>query len=208
VAIDLMGAMLVLYFTLWIGRSGDFEIMMSVFMLAVLASLPVWLKVASHVDKSRLFIVGSLWWAIGSVALLLAQPDWPRWAMFAIGPVIAIGFAVVDLMPWSMLGEVVDEDELDSGERREGIYNGVFTFLRKLAGAVAVFVALALLDLLGMQKDGPQNNAVILAVRLMSSVVPAACLVVAIAFARGYPLTRRRHEEIVRELDARGLERF
>jgi len=208
VAIDLMGAMLVLYFTIWIGRSEDFEIMMGIFMLAVLASLPVWLKVAARVDKSRLFMVGALWWAAGSVALLVAQPDWPRWTMFVIGPVIAVGFAVVDLMPWSMLGEVIDEDEIDSGERREGVYNGVFTFLRKLAGAVSVFVALALLDYLGMRADGPQNESVILAVRLLASVAPALCLVAAVVFARGYPLTRDRHAEIVRELDLRGLPRF
>jgi Na+/melibiose symporter-like transporter len=159
-------------------------------------------------DKSRLFIIGALWWAAGSGLLLMAQPDWPRWSMFIIGPVIAVGFAVVDLMPWSMLGEVVDEDELETGERREGVYNGVFTFLRKLAGAAGVFVALAILDFLGMEPDGQQNESVVLAVRLLSSVGPAACLLVAVAFARGYPLTRVRHEEIVRELDARGLPRF
>lgn len=207
IAIDLVGAMLVLYFTIWIGRSEDFEIMMAAFMLAVLVSLPVWLNVAAHMDKTRLFVIGALWWAAGSVLLLAAQPDWPRWTMFVIGPLIAIGFAVVDLMPWSMLGEVVDEDELESGERREGVYNGVFTFLRKLAGAVGVFVALAILDFLGMEPDGPQNESVVLAVRLLSSVGPAACLLAAVAFARGYPLTRARHEEIVRELDARGLPR-
>jgi sugar (glycoside-pentoside-hexuronide) transporter len=208
IAIDLVGAMLVLYFTIWIGRSEDFEIMMAAFMLAVLVSLPLWLNVAAHMDKSRLFIIGALWWAAGSGLLLMAQPDWPRWSMFIIGPVIAVGFAVVDLMPWSMLGEVVDEDELETGERREGVYNGVFTFLRKLAGAAGVFVALAILDFLGMEPDGQQNESVVLAVRLLSSVGPAACLLVAVAFARGYPLTRVRHEEIVRELDARGLPRF
>lgn len=208
IAIDLVGAMLVLYFTIWIGRSEDFEIMMAAFMLAVLVSLPVWLNVAKHMDKSRLFVIGALWWAAGSVLLLVAQPDWPRWTMFVIGPFLAMGFAVVDLMPWSMLGEVVDEDELETGERREGVYNGVFTFLRKLAGAAGVFVAMAILDFLGMQADGPQNESVVLAVRLLSSVGPALCLIVAVAFARGYPLTRERHEQIVRELDARGLPRF
>ena len=46
-------------------------------------------------------------------------------------------------MPWAMLGEVVDEADLATGERREGIS----PFLRKLAGALAVFLALGLLDL-------------------------------------------------------------
>jgi len=44
---------------------------------------------------------------------------------------------------------VIDEDELATGERREGLYNGMFTFLRKLGGAVGVFLVMGALDLFG-----------------------------------------------------------
>ena len=79
-------------------------------------------------------------------------PEWPRWLIFAWVPIVGLGYAVVDLMPWSMLGEVIDEDDLATGERREGLYNGVFTFLRKLGGALGVFLVMGLLDVLGYQK--------------------------------------------------------
>ena len=48
-----------------------------------------------------------------------------------------------------MLGDVIDEDELASGERREAVYAGSFTFVRKLGGASGVAVAGVVLQLAG-----------------------------------------------------------
>jgi len=98
---------------------------------------------------------------------------------------------------------VVDEDELGSGERREGIYNGVFTFLRKLAGALAVFLVLALLDLLGFEQGEVQSETVRQAIRGLTATLPVVCLLVSVQIARGYPLTRDAHGEILRQLEAR-----
>ena len=204
VAMDLVGAMLILYFTLWLGRTGDFEPTMAMFILAVLVSLPFWLRFARNVQKATVFVVGSLWWAASLAIILFIQPDWPRWLAMVIAPLGAIGYAVMDLMPWSMLGEVVDEDDLATGERREGIFYGLFMFLRKLAGTLAVALALTLLGALGYQGDASPSDAVLTAIRWLASVVPAAFLVASVCFARAYPLTRERHAEILDALARRG----
>lgn len=203
VAMDLAGAMLILYFTFWLARTDDFEITMVLFFGAVLASLPFWLRFAQHVEKSTVFVVGTLWWAASLFAILFVEPGWPRWIAIVVAPLGAIGYATVDLMPWSMLGEVVDEDDVETGERREGLYYGFFMFLRKLAGTLAVALALGLLGLLGFQKGEEQNAQTVTAIRWLTSVAPAACLLVSAWFARGYPLTRARHREILEALERR-----
>ena len=126
-------------------------------------------------------------------------------AMFAATAARAetLGYAVVDLMPWSMIGEVVDEDELASGERREGIYNGFFMFVRKLAGAAGVAFAMFVLGSLGFGQGETQPPAAIEAIRWVATVVPAAMLLLSAWYARGYPLTRAAHERILHELAAR-----
>ncbi len=202
VSMDLTGAMMILYFTHWIGRSGDFEPMMFIFLSTVLLSLPIWLRVARRLEKSTVFTIGAVWWMVGQFVLLAAQPEWPRWIILVFAPLIAVGYAVVDLMPWSMLGEVVDEDDLANGERREGVYNGFFMFVRKLAGTAAVALALGLLGALGFSKDAQPESAVT-AIRWLASVGPAVFLALSIWFARGYPLTRRAHEEILDGLSRR-----
>jgi len=203
VSMDLIGAMLILYFTHYLGRSEDFELMMLIFLGSTLAVLPFWLAVARRTEKATIFMIGTLWWAVGQLVLLAAQPDWPRWTIFAFAPLIAFGYAVVDLMPWSMIGEVVDEDELASGERREGIYNGFFMFVRKLAGTGGVAVALFVLGQQGFGKGESQPPEAITAIRWFASVVPAALLVLSAWFARGYPLTRAAHSRILAELERR-----
>ena len=204
VSMDLVGAMLILYFTHWLGRSSDFELMMIVFMGSVLLWLPFWLKFSEHSEKATSFIIGTGIWFVGQLVFLVAQPNWSPWVVLVFAPVVAFGYAVVDLMPWSMLGEVVDEDDLASGERREGVYNGFFMFLRKLAGTIAVFLALTLLGALGfVEGDGEQPERAVHAIRVLTSVGPAVFLALSITFAIGYPLTRQRHAEIRAQLEAR-----
>lgn len=201
IAIDLISTLLILYFTFWLGRSKDFEPAMFLFLATVILALPLWLRVARGRDKSTIFMVGAAWWMTTSLAFLLLQPGWPRWIVLLLPPIAALGYAAVDLMPWAMLGEVVDEDELCSGERREGLYSGVFTFLRKLAGAAAVFLVLGILDLAGFRQGAEQTETARNAIRFLSALGPAFFLALSLWFARGYPLTRAAHADIIQRLE-------
>jgi Na+/melibiose symporter-like transporter len=200
IAMDLAGALIILYTTFWLGRSQDFELVMFLFLGAVVLALPFWLRFSRGRDKARVFILGAIWWMVASLGLAFVQPDWPRWLIFVYVPLVGLGYAVVDLMPWSMVGEVIDEDDLAHGERREGIYNGVFTFVRKLGGALGVFVVLVALDLLGFEKGEQQSETARQAIRWMTAAGPAFFLAFAVWVARGYPLTRERHRQILTEL--------
>lgn len=203
IAMDLVAALVILYMTYWIGRSEDFEPLMALFLFSVLASLPFWLRVARRRDKASVFVAGSLIWAAASLLAAAFGPETPRFALFAWAVVAGVGYAVVDLMPWAMVGDVIDEDDLAHGERREGLYNGVFTFLRKLGGALGVLIVLWVLDLAGLVKGETQSEGVRQAIRWMTAGAPCLFLLIGIAFARGYPLTRAAHARVVAALDER-----
>ena len=208
VSMDLVGLMLGLYFTYWIGRTGDFELMMGVFMGSVLLWMPFWLWFSERTEKARAFSIGTGIWLVGQLVFLVVQPDWPAWFILIFAPVTAFGYAVVDLMPWSMLADVVDEDDLESGERREGVYFGFFMFMRKLAGTIAVFLALSLLSFMGfVEKSAEQPESAILSIRVLTSIGPALFLGLSLLFTIGYPLTRARHAEIRAQLEARDATR-
>jgi sugar (glycoside-pentoside-hexuronide) transporter len=203
ISMDLASALIVLYVTFWLGRPDDFLLVMFLFLASAIAALPVWLRLSVGRDKATIFIIGSLWWMASSLALLAVQPEWPRWIIYVYVPLVGMGYAVVDLMPWSMVGEVIDEDDLSTGERREGLYNGVFMFIRKLGGALGVSLVLGILDLAGYTKAETQTDTVRQAIRWLTAVAPAFFLGVGILLARGYPLTRQAHGEILRALDER-----
>ena len=100
-----------------------------------------------------------------------------------------------------MVGEVIDEDALVHDRRREGLYNGVLTFLRKVAGATAYMFAGVGLSLSGFdQAVGEQPSSALWTIRGLASLAPAIFVILGIFAALGYPLTRARHTEIVDEL--------
>lgn len=203
VAMDLVGAMLILYFTYWLGRGEEFEFAMMVFLLTTILVLPVWLRLSLHRDKSSVFRVGCMIWMGVQGLLVFAMPNTSDVILYGAVCASGIGYGVVDLMPWAMLGEVIDEDELETGERREGIYNGLFMFLRKLAGALVVLVVLGGLDLLGFDKGETQNEAVRIAILLLSTLAPASLLALSIWLATDYPITRAAHARILERLAQR-----
>jgi sugar (glycoside-pentoside-hexuronide) transporter len=203
IAIDLSSAMFLFYFTFWLGRPGDYTLTLGILLAFVVVALPGWLALAPHVDKRTIFLLGACSWVGSQAFLFLATPSWPRWTIFAGAALAGAGYAAADMIPWSMLGEVVDEDELRSGERREGLYFGLFTFLRKLGGAGGVALGMFVLDLSGFAPDRAQSPATLATIRYLTAVVPGILVVLAGAVALGYPISRGRHAEILAQLAAR-----
>ncbi len=208
ISYDLISALFLLYFLHYLGREQDFFPTLFLFLGIAVLALPVWLRLAARFDKRSVFLAGSWWWLAAQLAIFAVQPDWPRWIPFAMAGLGALGFAVIDMMPWSMIGDVIDEDELRTGERREGLYLGSFTFLRKLGGATGVLLSGAVLELAGYRGElarEAQSESAITAIRVLCSLGPAAFLLLAIWATHGYGLTRARHAAVLRELAARGV---
>jgi GPH family glycoside/pentoside/hexuronide:cation symporter len=205
IAMDLVSLLLLFYFTHWLGRRADFAPAIALFILGAVVFLPLWLRLSVRHDKRRIFQWGCAWWAAFMAVLAGVTPEFPpRWAAFALIALAAGGYAVVEMMPWSMLGEVVDEDELACGERREGVYGGVLTWTRKLAGASAFALTGFALEWVGYQGQAEhQPESARQMIRWLTTLGPALFLLLAIWTARGYSLTRARHAEIRAELEAR-----
>ncbi len=203
IAIDMTSSMFILYFTYHLRRPGDFGTTLMLFLTMVALSMPIWARVARHTDKRVIFLFGATWWVGSQTFLFLATPAWPRWAVFFGAALGGIGYAAADMIPWSMLGEVIDEDELQTGERREGLYFGLFTFLRKLGGALGVAGAFAVLDLAGYSGGQPVAEAPVGWIVAFTAVIPGAFVMLAGLVALRYPLGRVEHARILRALAAR-----
>ena len=206
IAMDLVSAMFLLYFRIYIGREEDFGITMALFLCASVLSLPMWLRIAKHCEKGAIFVVGSVWWILANLFIFAIQPDWPRWIVFSAAATAAVGFTVCDLMPWAMLGDVIDEDELETGERREGIFVGFFMFLRKLGGATGVLLVAAVLEFIGYDATVPpeaQTELTVQTIRALTSFGPSLFLLLAVLVALRYSLTRAAHTDILEQLTKR-----
>lgn len=202
VAIDLPMALFLHYFTYVIGRPEDFEIVMGVFLLSTMIAMPFWLRFARGRDKATVYRYGCVGWVFGLGCLFINQPEWPFSVTLVATAFAGAGYAVCDMIPWSMVADVADEDEILSGQRREGLYVGVFTFLRKFSGALSVAVAFAVLDWVGFEQGVENDPPVVWALRALTALVPVVFVMVSSMVARGYTLGAIRHREILDELEA------
>jgi GPH family glycoside/pentoside/hexuronide:cation symporter len=114
-----------------------------------------------------------------------------------------VGLGATIAIPSSMQADVIDYDELLSGERREGQYIGVWSIAKKLAAALGVGVALSVLGAAGYRPNVEQTEQVQFTLRVLYALVPCICNLVAIVVALAYPIDRKRHGHILGAVEAR-----
>lgn len=172
---------------------------------SALLFVPLWVWTAKKLDKSRAFIIGSLSWLVILLGISSLAPDQVGLA-YLLAALSGAGIACAYVLPWSMIPDVVEFDQLQTGERREGSYYAFASFFQKLAAGVAIWAmgqALAFADYINPSATDPlpvQPVEAVQAIRLFMGPVPALLLIAAVLFAWRYPLTREKHRQICDQL--------
>ncbi len=168
-------------------------------------TMPLTVRLMRRFGKRNIFMVSMALFAV--VLMIISQvPPGGQYYVLIAAAVGGLGYGAANVVPWAIVADVVEADELKTGKRREGIYAGYLVFFRKLATAVSVFLATWILDLAGFQEGTTgsqfiqQPDSALLALRALVGFIPAIMLAGAIYFAWQYPLDRDTHEEIRRQL--------
>lgn len=170
--------------------------------------IPVIVKISQRLDKRRAFMLGSLTWVIVLLGISALRADQVNLA-YILAVLAGFGIATAYVVPWSMVPDVVEYDQVRSGQRREGSYYAFASFFQKLATGIALWgmgQALALTGYLTPLPFGPlpvQPHAAISAIRVFMGPIPAVLLFLAVLFAWKYPITRESHQAALLELAER-----
>lgn len=100
-----------------------------------------------------------------------------------------------------MLPDVVEYDQLRTGERREGIYYGVWALLTKLTDALGIAVSGWALNLFGYVPNVMQTDYARLGIRLFFGLIPSIAIILSLPLLIWYPVTRVTHAEMRRRLE-------
>ena len=170
--------------------------------------IPLIVKISQRLDKRRAFIIGSLTWVIVLLGISAIRADQVGLA-YLLAALAGFGIATAYVVPWSMVPDVVEYDEVRSGQRREGSYYAFASFFQKLATGLALWgmgQVLALTGYLTPLPSGPlpvQPEAAVTAIRVFTGPIPAVLLFLAVLFAWKYPITRESHQATLQELAER-----
>ena len=163
--------------------------------------LPFWVWLARKLGKQRAYIIGMTFWAVVQLLIYSIQPGQITYIL-VLAVMAGISVSTAHVLPDAIFPDVIEWDELRTGRRREGIYYGVKNFVRKLTGALAIFIALQTLGWFGYQSPPAgaiqfsQSASALQAIRFLIGPLGAVLLFGAITMAWFYPLTRERHARV------------
>lgn len=183
------------------GDKGDLPRMMAVLLGVVGLSLYFWKRVVDRWEKNRAYILGLLLCSAGLVALGSMGPGQPG-MVTAILALVGIGMGAHWIVPFAMVPDTIDHGHMQAGERQTGMYYGLYGLVDKLARTLGTVLLAATLDLTGYAPNVAQSPSALQGIALMTGIVPALCLALAVPLLLAYPITRARHAAIRRGVDA------
>lgn len=182
-------------------RPDSSGLLLFVYFLCGIAAVPLWLGLSRRFGKHRVWMGAMIWACAVFVWVPLLGPGDLWW--FVVVCVLTGASLGADLvLPPSMQADVVDEDTLESGTPRTGLYFALWGLVTKLALALAVGLSFPLLELAGF---GGADGAGLFALAALYGLAPVVFKLGAVALMRGFPITAERQAEIRRLIAARAV---
>jgi len=176
--------------------------------VTALMMLFVWSSISQRFGKRAVYFMGMSLWIIAQAGLFFVQPG-QIGLMYLLAIMAGFGVSTAYLIPWSMIPDVIELDELRTGQRREGIFYAFMVLLQKIGLAAGLFLVGIALEWAGFMETAPGQTApvqppsALLAIRLAIGPLPTLVLIVGIVLAYFYPITREVHAEILLKLKER-----
>lgn len=175
-----------------------------------LIALFIWEPLSKLLGKKKVFALGSIIWIVAEIGLFYLQPG-ERFTMYSLAMVAGVGMSTTYFIPASMLPEVIDWDELKTGERREGLFYSIMMFIYQITFAIGLFGVGQWLDLSGFQAaiPGPiklvQPSSALMAIRQAIVILPTAALTISLILTYFYPINSTVHQHTIVKLKKRRL---
>lgn len=127
------------------------------------------------------------------------------WLVLLPAPLIAFGLGGLFTLMGSMIADVVDEDELVTHQRREGMFGSIFWWVVKVGMAAALAMGGFLLNATGFDiaLGGAQTERTLFLLRVFDVVIPMITSAIAIWLIASYPITEERAHTVRLELEKR-----
>lgn len=150
--------------------------------------------------------------ALGSNLFVALDPARPGFsanlAFWLFVPVVlaGLGRGTLNFVPWSVYNYLPDIDEAVTGERREGIFAGVMTLVRKLAMSVAILASSWIIEVGGYVKSRPgelvvQSPEAVQTITALMVGGPLLMMLFGLIASWNFRLNARTHAVLVHEVD-------
>ncbi len=217
VCVDLVLALFIFYVDIVVLKYKSYELLMGVLLVCQIIFMLIYGSAAKKKGKVFPLYIGIPLWLLTSLLFAFVNSGTPVAVLIVFAVLIAAGASAGNLSTWSMLTDIFDLDEIQTGKRREGIYSGLTTFLRKFASGVAVFILGVGLQALGFDQTeynllkskattdfDPSAYAqagIVSGIKWMFILVPFALLAVCLLFVTKNRINKKRFDAVLKGIE-------
>jgi len=186
--------------------AGEVFLVMGLMLICVTISLPFWKMLSEKLDKGPAYAIGMVIGAL-AVGITFFLPHQRTVLIYPVAALAGIGFGSQWIFPWAMIADVVDYDRVKTGEFRSGMYYGVWGLATKISEAFAIAGVGWVLTGFGYMPNVTQTAHSLFGIRLFFGPIPGIVILITLPLLFLYPLTRKKHTEIRRTLEAQDAEK-
>jgi len=162
--------------------------------IVVIPMVYVWSSVAIKRGARNTVIISSVLFALALIPFGLVGSVVPAY-VFAV--FLGFGLAGLILLIDVLIADVIDEDELKTGRRREGMYFGINGFMVRLSIAFQGLVVTGIMTATGYDANAAvQSPSAIAGFRILLTVVPIIGVALGVLMMVLYPLHGERLAEV------------
>jgi len=200
-AMDLLMALFTYYLTYYLRRPTLYSIAMGTLMVVQLLMIVVYVRIANSKGKRFAYRMGLLIWLTGMLCTLTLSSTSPVWMVALVCGVIGLGTSAAVFIPYAILPNVIDVDELMTGSQRSGVYSGAMTLTRKLVQGALVMPLIGLfLQMVGFVSNAEQTPQVLSRFFIFFIGGPALLILAGITAASWFELSPKNSEVVAAEL--------
>ncbi|MBK1876104.1 MFS transporter [Pelagicoccus mobilis] len=168
-------------------------------------AVPILAKISRSIGKTGTLGIAMILSIVGSALKWVCFTPENPWLSIIPGIVMSGGLAATWTLINAMIPDIVDLDELHTGERREGMYSAVHGWVFKLGVSLALVVSGYVLTWSGFDAalGAGQDQQAVFYMRLYFCIIPVIAISIAFLLLLVYPLKESRVREIQAELEKR-----
>ncbi len=170
------------------------------FLSSILFITFVWKPLVRRIGNRKAWMISMTTWILTLLPLMFLGSDMYLIAIivfFFIGLGLSGSLYIIDLI----VSDIIDEDEVNTGIRREAGYYGVNAFFLRLA-IIVVFLSIGPMFIIAdWEVIGTVTSEVRLSLRILMFVYPAIALIIAILSIYKYPLDGERLKQVKEKLE-------
>ncbi len=173
------------------------------YFLAGVVAVPVWIQLSYRIGKHKTFAWAMFYGAAAALPLFIIPPGM-FWVTLIGFILFGLAYGAASFLLRAIMADIKDQDALESGQDKTGIYYSLLTLTNKIGYATAL-LTLPVIQYFGVETGADAQNTAtgLFALKLIYIGVPAALLVLAGWIMWDFPLDQRTQEGLQDALQSR-----